>query len=48
MADAANAASSRQANLALGLRANWRQFALMVLINAIVGGMVGLDAPWYR
>ena len=27
----------------LGLRANWRQFALLVLINAFVGGMVGLE-----
>src|SRR5438093_10132453 len=29
--------------LALGLRANWRQFALLVLINAFVGGMVGIE-----
>jgi MFS family permease len=29
--------------LALGLRANWRQFWLLVLINAFVGGMVGLE-----
>ena len=27
--------------VALGLKANWRQFALLVLINAFVGGMVG-------
>lgn len=27
----------------LGLRANWRQFALLVLINAFVGGMVGVE-----
>ena len=27
----------------LGLRANWQQFALLVLINAFVGGMVGLE-----
>lgn len=27
----------------LGLRANWPQFALLVLINAFVGGMVGLE-----
>jgi MFS family permease len=27
----------------LGLAANWRQFALLVLINAFVGGMVGLE-----
>jgi MFS family permease len=27
----------------LGLRANWPQFALLVLVNAFVGGMVGLE-----
>ena len=27
----------------LGLRANWRQFSLLVLVNAFVGGMVGLE-----
>jgi MFS family permease len=27
----------------LGLGANWRQFSLLVLINAFVGGMVGLE-----
>lgn len=27
----------------LGLRANWRQFALLVLINAFVGAMVGIE-----
>jgi MFS family permease len=27
----------------LGLRANWRQFSLLILINAFVGGMVGLE-----
>src|SRR5690242_3260670 len=30
-------------SVALGLRANWRQFALLVLINAFVGGMVGIE-----
>ncbi|HEX6133470.1 MAG TPA: MFS transporter [Longimicrobiales bacterium] len=29
--------------IALGLRANWRQFWLLVLINAFVGAMVGLE-----
>lgn len=29
--------------VALGLRANWRQFWLLVLINAFVGAMVGLE-----
>lgn len=27
----------------LGLRENWQQFALLVVINAFVGGMVGLE-----
>jgi MFS family permease len=27
----------------LGLAANWRQFALLALINAFVGGMVGIE-----
>ena len=27
----------------LGLRQNWQQFSLLVLINAFVGGMVGLE-----
>lgn len=36
---AAVAASS----VALGLKANWRQFSLLVLINAFVGGMVGIE-----
>jgi len=27
----------------LGLKENWRQFALLVLINAFVGGMVGIE-----
>jgi MFS family permease len=29
--------------IVLGLRANWRQFVLLVVINAFVGGMVGLE-----
>jgi MFS family permease len=29
--------------LQLGLRENWRQFSLLVLVNAFVGGMVGLE-----
>lgn len=27
----------------LGLKANWKQFTLLVIINAFVGGMVGLE-----
>src|ERR671934_2731491 len=29
--------------LRLGIRENWSQFALLVIINACVGGMVGLE-----
>ncbi|MCK6619049.1 MAG: MFS transporter [Calditrichaceae bacterium] len=35
--------SSRVAEVTLGLRANWQQFWLLVLINAFVGAMVGLE-----
>ena len=31
------------AGIRLGLRANWRQFALLVVLNAFVGAMVGLE-----
>jgi MFS family permease len=31
------------AGVRLGLKENWRQFALLVLINAFVGGMVGIE-----
>jgi len=27
----------------LGLKENWQQFTLLVVINAFVGGMVGLE-----
>lgn len=30
-------------NVQLGLKENWKQFSLLVLINAFVGGMVGLE-----
>jgi len=36
-------ARPRASSITLGLRANWRQFALLVLINAFVGGMVGVE-----
>lgn len=31
------------ASVRLGLRENWQQFSLLVLINAFVGGMVGIE-----
>ncbi len=30
-------------DIELGLRANWRQFSLLVLVNAFVGAMVGME-----
>ncbi len=35
--------TSHAASLQLGLRANWQQFVLLVVINAFVGGMVGME-----
>ncbi|MEX2232419.1 MAG: MFS transporter [Cyclobacteriaceae bacterium] len=32
-----------QPQIRLGLKENWKQFSLLVLINAFVGGMVGLE-----
>lgn len=43
MVDAANAERAARPHIALGLRENWQQFSLLVLINAFVGGMVGLE-----
>jgi MFS family permease len=34
---------SSESSVVLGLRANWQQFSLLVLIHAFVGGMVGLQ-----
>ena len=35
--------AERNAPVTLGLRANWRQFSLLVAVNAFVGAMVGLE-----
>src|SRR6516165_4030709 len=43
MAEGADIASVSRTGIALGLYENWQQFALLVLINAFVGGMVGLE-----
>src|SRR5687767_13945324 len=40
---ATDAASGLRPGIRLGLRANWPQFALLALINAFVGGMVGIE-----
>lgn len=37
------AAAHASGAIRLGLKENWRQFALLVLINAFVGGMVGIE-----
>ena len=34
---------SHHKNIQLGLKENWKQFALLVIINGFVGGMVGLE-----
>src|SRR5215831_6420292 len=41
--DATDTVPPQQPRVTLGLRENWQQFALLVLINAFVGGMVGLE-----
>ncbi|MBK9511706.1 MAG: MFS transporter [Cytophagaceae bacterium] len=33
----------QQKNIRLGLKENWKQFTLLVIVNAFVGGMVGLE-----
>jgi MFS family permease len=43
MSEAASAAKSEGSLVRLGLKENWRQFALLILINAFVGGMVGIE-----
>src|ERR1700737_4402795 len=43
LALARSAAGRAETRVSLGLRANWRQFALLVLINGFVGAMVGLE-----
>jgi MFS family permease len=39
----AAAPTDRASLTMLGLRANWRQFSLLVLVNAFVGAMVGME-----
>src|SRR5438094_4360809 len=43
MSEAASAPEPASSTVELGLRQNWRQFALLVLVNAFVGGMVGIE-----
>jgi MFS family permease len=41
--DTIPATTEAHAPIQLGLRANWQQFTLLVIVNAFVGGMVGLE-----
>jgi MFS family permease len=41
--DGTTAARAAPSPVRLGLKENWRQFALLLLVNAFVGGMVGLE-----
>ena len=34
---------TEQVAVRLGLRENWAQFSLLVLVNAFVGAMIGLE-----
>jgi MFS family permease len=39
----AESRASGSPNIRLGLRENWKQFSLLVLINAFVGGLLGIE-----
>src|SRR5579864_7008021 len=43
MSEAAQVQQTSGSSVRLGLKQNWRQFSLLVLINAFVGGMVGIE-----
>jgi MFS family permease len=43
MSEAPSASKPEGSRIRLGLKENWRQFALLILINAFVGGMVGIE-----
>src|SRR5436189_2224527 len=43
MSEAPSVFESADSRVRLGLRENWRQFVLLILINAFVGGMVGIE-----
>jgi hypothetical protein len=42
MSDAPSVSKTEERAVKLGLKANWQQFALLLLVNAFVGGMVGV------
>lgn len=41
--DPAPCTGTREPGTELGLRSNWRQFSLLVVVNAFVGAMVGME-----
>src|SRR5260221_7189558 len=43
MSEAPTASMEKDPRVRLGLKENWQQFALLILINAFVGGMVGIE-----
>jgi len=43
VSEAASVSRLAESPVKLGLKENWQQFALLVLINAFVGGMVGIE-----
>ena len=38
-----NMAGLQKTEIKLGLQENWKQFTLLVFVNAFVGGMVGME-----
>ncbi|QWG19271.1 MFS transporter [Bradyrhizobium sediminis] len=43
MSESPSSSQPTGSRVRLGLKENWRQFALLILINAFVGGMVGIE-----
>jgi MFS family permease len=43
MNEAPSVSKSGDSRVRLGVKENWRQFALLIVINAFVGGMVGIE-----
>jgi MFS family permease len=43
VSEAVSAPQTSNPSVKLGLRQNWQQFSLLVVINAFVGGMVGIE-----
>jgi hypothetical protein len=42
MNEASLVSKSEGSSVRLGLKENWRQFAILILVNALVGAMVGV------